>query len=302
MRRGFALTLAVTALLIVPSAAQADFHLMKISEVFPGTPAAPDKAFIELRMVASGQNLVGGHAVTVYDAAATPVLTVPMTSDVANAQNNRTVLLGDIDVGNRDFNANLGVTMAASGGAVCFADASPPDCVAWGNFAGALPGVVGTPVAPGGIPGVMTAGSSITRDISAGCPTFLEAVDDTGDSLADFDVTETETPEANHDPVSTTDCGGGGGGAGGSGGNPNTKITKAPKRKTAKVKARFKFRSTKQGSSFECELDKGKFRSCRSPRTYKRLDTGKHRFRVRAIDADGNADPKPAKHRWRVVR
>ena len=80
MRRGTAVTvIALGALAALPAGAGAAFHLMKISEVFPGTPAAFDKAFIELRMVSSGQNQVGGHSITIYDSAGTVVNTTPMT-------------------------------------------------------------------------------------------------------------------------------------------------------------------------------------------------------------------------------
>ena len=51
-------------------------------------------------------------------------------------------------------------------------------------------------------------------------------------------------------------------------------------------------------SSFECKLDKGKFKSCDSP-FKKRVDVGKHKFKVRAA-AQGKTDESPAKHKWRV--
>jgi hypothetical protein len=298
MRRGLAAVLgSVVALLMLAPPASAIFHLMKISEVFPGTPAAFDKAFIELRMVASGQSQVTGHSVTVYNGVGTVVATVPMTGPVPNGQNNRTVLLGDIDVTNADFPANIGTLVASAGGAVCFADAVPPDCVAWGNFSNpaALPGSVGTNVAPLGIPASGTTASSLTRSVGAGCPTFLEPLDDTDDSAADFTVTDNETPEANTEPVSTTEC------AGPPDTNaPQTTITKAPKAKSEKTKAKVSFKSSEPGSGFMCKLDKGKFKSCSSP-FKKKVDVGKHRFQVFAIDQAGNEDPSPAKHRWKVI-
>jgi hypothetical protein len=296
MRRGIAAAAtALAALALVPASASAAFHLMKISEVFPGTPAAFDKAFIELRMVAAGQNQVGGHSVTVYNAAGTLTATVPMTGPVPNGENNRTVLLGDIDVTNADFPANIGTLVPNSGGAVCFADAAPPDCVSWGNFAGVVPGAVGENVAPLGIPAMGTEGSSIVRDMDAGCPTFLEASDDTDNSVADFTVTDAETPEANTDPISTVACGGGG-----DTNPPETTITKAPKRKSPKPKARFKFQSNEAGSSFMCKLDRKPFKVCSSP-FKKKVGVGKHKFRVYAVDAAGNEDATPAKAKFKRV-
>jgi hypothetical protein len=300
MRRGIAAaTLALAALALLPAGAGASFHLMKISEVFPGTPAAFDKAFIELRMVASGQNQVTGHSVTVYNAAGTVTATVPMTGPVPNGQNNRTVLLGDIDVTNADFPANIGTLVPPAGGAVCFADAVPADCVSWGNFAapGSLPATVGNNVAPLGIPAMGTTASALVRNTTPGCATFLEPGDDTDDSLADFSVVDAETPESNNDPVSTVACGGGGGDAE----PPQTTITKQPKAKSSKRKAKVKFESNESGSSFMCKLDKKPFKACSSP-FKKKVGVGKHKFKVYAVDGAGNKDATPAKAFFRRVR
>jgi hypothetical protein len=88
---------------------------------------------------------------------------------------------------------------------------------------------------------------------------------------------------------------------------PQTTITKGVKQsKTGDV--RFRFKSDESGSSFKCKL-KGndvkrrlkQFKRCDSPRKYKNLDPGKYRFKVRATDAAGNADPTPAKDKFRVV-
>ncbi|HEY5160639.1 MAG TPA: hypothetical protein VII83_06150, partial [Gaiellaceae bacterium] len=86
---------------------------------------------------------------------------------------------------------------------------------------------------------------------------------------------------------------------------PQTRIAKHPKKivftKKAKAKARFTFRSSESGSRFSCKLDKGKWKSCRSPKTYK-VKLGKHTFRVRATDRAGNTDRSPAKWVWKVRR
>jgi hypothetical protein len=41
--------------------------------------------------------------------------------------------------------------------------------------------------------------------------------------------------------------------------------------------------------------------ACSSPFKVKRLDPGKHKFRVRATDAAGNTDSTPAVDRFKVV-
>ena len=67
------------------------------------------------------------------------------------------------------------------------------------------------------------------------------------------------------------------------------------------AKLKFKFTSDEPGSTFECKVDKKRFKPCTSPRKVKRLDDGKHKFKVIATDAAGNVDPSAAKDKWRVV-
>ncbi len=81
---------------------------------------------------------------------------------------------------------------------------------------------------------------------------------------------------------------------------PQTKIVGGPGKGLAKGRARFRFRSSEGGSTFACKLDKGKAKKCKSPKTYKGLKPGKHKFKVWATDAAGNKDPTPAKRRFAV--
>jgi Tol biopolymer transport system component len=109
------------------------------------------------------------------------------------------------------------------------------------------------------------------------------------------------------EPVS----GGGGGGGGGAVDTdpPETTISKQPKKKSPKAKAKLAFTSDEPGSTFECALKgKGvkkklkKFKPCDSGTAkYKKLKDGKKKFRVRATDAAGNVDPSPAKAKWKVT-
>jgi hypothetical protein len=100
--------------------------------------------------------------------------------------------------------------------------------------------------------------------------------------------------------------GGAGGGGGGSGGGtlPNTVLGSHPPAKlatkSAKAKVKFKFSSSTPGTTFKCKLDKGAFKPCQSPKTYK-VKPGKHVFTVEAIDSAG-ADATPASYRFKVVR
>jgi hypothetical protein len=80
---------------------------------------------------------------------------------------------------------------------------------------------------------------------------------------------------------------------------PNTRIVRGPPRAAFKRQAKFRFASTEPQSSFECKLDKKRWRGCRNP--FKRtVSPGKHVFSVRAIDRFGNVDPSPARFGWRV--
>jgi hypothetical protein len=86
---------------------------------------------------------------------------------------------------------------------------------------------------------------------------------------------------------------------------PDTTITKGPKKRITtsrrRVRVKFAFRSSEPNSTFQCKLDNGAFKACSSPKAY-RLKPGRHKFRVRAIDAAGNVDPTPAVRKVRVIR
>jgi hypothetical protein len=84
---------------------------------------------------------------------------------------------------------------------------------------------------------------------------------------------------------------------------PETTITKHPKKETTKDKAKFRFTADPDADpTFECKLDKRKFRNCTALRKkkYKKLDPGKHKFKVKAT-VRGVTDPKPDKFKWKVL-
>jgi hypothetical protein len=81
---------------------------------------------------------------------------------------------------------------------------------------------------------------------------------------------------------------------------PRTTITGGP-RKTDRPKAKFRFKANER-ATFECKLDGGGWKRCRSPKTYRNLKPGGHRFSVRATDEAGNLDRSPAKRRFRVTK
>ncbi len=83
---------------------------------------------------------------------------------------------------------------------------------------------------------------------------------------------------------------------------PDTKISKAEI--NSKVgRATFKFKAVGTASGFQCALakrhHKPRFKTCKSPKTYMHLKTGRYTFEVRALDG-GVKDPSPAKKKFRI--
>jgi hypothetical protein len=118
--------------------------------------------------------------------------------------------------------------------------------------------------------------------ILAGAPS--DDVGGNGDqgSASVFSVTTPPPPPADTTPPETT--------------------LKGPKKVEQGEKAKFKFTSSEPGSTFSCKLDHKKYKDCSSPRKLKtaNLDLGRHTFAVFATDAAGNADPTPAKRKFKV--
>ena len=201
----------LAAALIAAAPAGATFHEMSIRQIYIGEGANPDDEFVQLQMWASGQNHVGGHSLTFYDKDGNLKtgmnVTVTFPADVPNGENNRSILIAtpkaethfsliqsDVDIVNLD-------RMASDGGAVCWAGV---DCVAYGAFNNttltSLPSATGNPAV---LPG---ANASLTRTIAPGCPTFLEAGDDTNDSATDFSSTSPPSPRNNASAILETPC------------------------------------------------------------------------------------------------
>lgn len=286
-RAGIAAAVAAALALTLPAAASASFHLIKVREVFAGGSA--NTSFVEVQMFAGGENFVSGHPLDIYTAGG-GVTSITPNGNVPNGQNQRTVLFGDTEA-----DAEFGVTpdfvsanlnLSPTGGAVCWQDGSPVDCVAWGSFSGTLPSPTGNPVSPGGI----SPGMSITRSIVAGCPTLLETGDDTNQSAADFAET-TPTPRPNSIAPTEMPCPA----------VPNTTINTRPPNPSNSNDASFTYSAIPAaGASFQCSLDSAAFATCPSGGiTYMDLADGEHNFQVRAMNSAGT-DPSPASYSWTI--
>jgi cysteine-rich repeat protein len=181
------MAVAIAGLLFAVAAfsAQASFHLMKVVEVFPGTAASPSAQYVVIQMYATGENFVGGHAITVFNGSGTLVGTFTFAGNVANGNNQAKILIATPQA-----QAFFGVTpdlamtaaLISGGGKVCWAGTL--DCAAWGAYTGGTAGV-GTPFnASGG--GLLSGKAAIRRLDIAGSATVLDAGDDTDNCANDF--------------------------------------------------------------------------------------------------------------------
>ena len=187
---------ALAFALCATQAANASFHIMKVVEVFGGTPAAPDAQYVVIQMYSGGQNQVGGHGISVFGPTGTLIQTFSFPGSVAVGTNQSKILIATpAAVTFFGLAADLSMpngSIPIAGGKVCF-DSSPVDCLAWGNYSGSLTGI-GTPfnVAAGLVP---TKAATRRLDIAGGVST-LEAADDTDNCANDF-LAKAPTPRNN---------------------------------------------------------------------------------------------------------
>jgi hypothetical protein len=188
---------AIVMGVIAAASAGADDNSVRISEVHAdGDGAGPDRNFVELQFYAPGQSGVGGHYVTTYQSTGAIASTYQIPMDVAAGDSQRTVLIAEngSDSGSDFQPLVLTVPTGPAGGGACYAKDAPNvvpisaiDCVKWGAAATPFedPSPVGSPALPA--TGLAT-GESLQRSLARGCPTLLEAGDDTNDSAADFAI------------------------------------------------------------------------------------------------------------------
>lgn len=82
---------------------------------------------------------------------------------------------------------------------------------------------------------------------------------------------------------------------------PDTKLSGKPGAKTPDRTPTFRFGSSNKAATFQCKLDSGPYKPCRSPFTTKKLPFGNHTIKVRAV-VQGTFDPSPAKTTFKVVK
>jgi Ca2+-binding RTX toxin-like protein len=196
IRVALAAALALTSIAAAfASSATANYHLNLIREVHQGTGGTGTGDYVELQAIADGENLVAGKNIVTYDGGGNAFSTFTFPSNVANGQSQRSILVAnDASVLGADFIAPGGLNVINTGGTVCFTDSSVTvgiDCVAYGGGPGTT--YVTPPPSPYGAPLTLPGftlgdGQSIERTIARGCPTALDAADDTNNSAADFTI------------------------------------------------------------------------------------------------------------------
>jgi hypothetical protein len=82
---------------------------------------------------------------------------------------------------------------------------------------------------------------------------------------------------------------------------PDTKLLGKPAAKTHDRTPTFRFGSSRPGAGFQCKLDRGPFKACRSPLTTKSLPYGRHTLEVRAV-LGAARDSTPATFSFKVVK
>jgi hypothetical protein len=82
---------------------------------------------------------------------------------------------------------------------------------------------------------------------------------------------------------------------------PTSTITGGPDDPTGARTATVSFAASEPGATLACSVDRGAFTPCSSPVRLRGLAVGRHSVAVRATDAAGNVQAKPATRSWRVV-
>lgn len=292
-----ALALGLGCLLLAGAASARAASPLKVREVFPGSASAGAGAeYVELQMPGEAQGAIAGQSLRFYDSAGTLDSTFTIPTDVANGESQRTVLLATQEAVTAgvapapDFSLGSGHDLIEpGGGAVCIAAEGGGDCATWGSMP--LQDLFsGFPDPQAGNAFPIGDGSALGRKISAGCATWLDAPDDSGNSAKDF-AGRSPAPRNNAAARTESRC------------VPDTSLDTTVTNPTAQTSAAFTYAAlpAEPGASFECRLDGAGFASCpNSGKSYPGpLAEGEHTFAVRAIGEAG-VDPTPKTFTWTI--
>jgi hypothetical protein len=84
-----------------------------------------------------------------------------------------------------------------------------------------------------------------------------------------------------------------------SGRPPRPRITQHPETPATSTSASFSFIDAAPRVRFECRLDEGRWRACRTPTAFVSLEAGHHAFYVRAISQQGRS--LATRFRWKLL-
>jgi hypothetical protein len=282
--------LASLVLALFAPSAQATFHLISITQVYPGSAAHPESSYVELQMYAPEQNFVANHFVELLDANGDSIKKLTFAEDLPSPSVTlQTILIGDDGVeatfGSKPDLMDPGFKVPAAGGAVCW---DTIDCASWGDFTGATTPSSGVPADPPGIPD----GLALRRFVSGGnCGNRLDGADDSDDSEEDFGdgVPSPQSYATVPPPPGCTSALP----------TPVTTIVERPANPTNAASAKFSFEADPAAEGFECRLDLGAFSACDAGSVdYTSLAGGVHSFRVRGVNANGTGHT--ASYSWNV--
>ncbi len=151
-----ALLLAASALALLPRPAAASFHLNEITRVMASYNGDSTIQAVEMKSLASGQNLVANDSINVYDANGTFVASLGrFAADVANS-----ALGAHILCATAAFQTTFGITadltltpgIPVGTGQVAFKNVSClVDAVAYGNVVTPIVGTTSAPALPSGL-------------------------------------------------------------------------------------------------------------------------------------------------------
>lgn len=181
----------------------------------------------------------------------------------------------------------------------------------------------GKPVAQGTAAELAAPGLTVAEPVGVGSTTVFRATAEAEGIVSPCSTGIVYKQEEAVPPPPPSEGGGGGTGGGSSGGNtggsggssggggkggvtyvaPVVKVTFGPLSKTRLRRPVFRFvDSTGQpGTRFFCRVDKKRWQACSSPTKLKTLKTGRHVFRIKAVNAVGTAGVAAVKRSFKVV-
>lgn len=200
---GAAVAVAVAGF-VFASPAQASFHEIRITEIFPGTSQVPEAQYVELQMYSPNQTETTNQKVIIYDESGIELAAFTFPRNMPNGASQTHILVATQEAEDLfGVTSDLGMSdeIIPEGGKVCWGtDSLMVDCASWGGYLGgdgSSGGQAGPPFNPSG---GLVLGQSMTRKISGGTdPSKLDAADDTNRSADDFQFAS-PTPE-NNGPV-----------------------------------------------------------------------------------------------------